>query len=532
MLQLIPMEDIVPISQWIEITKSYRYELDPTKNQEVKMIRTLELCRKLSNISLGHRKDTYKKDGWSITYNDQQDQLPEFRKKNKEFQEVYEDVEQNVLRRVDLGYQNFYRRISENKKNPKKYKKPGYPRFKGRNRYTSFTFPRYGYGYDIESIKNGNNNNKKIKKNDKNNSEKNKNNSKNKNRNKYDIVRLSKIGNIKFIKDREIGDPGIPYWIKTFTVKKDVDKWFGSFSVKTFVEITTPVSNNQPCKSNNQLIYKDIDELNQKCKGIDMGIPNLITDSNSNQIEAPKFLKKSLKRLRREQRRLSRKQINDDIDPISNKVKRDPKTGKKIKKSSKNREKQKLKVAKVHKKIRNQRKNFNHNVSRTLVNNNDLIVFEDLSIQRMMQDRRYARGIADSGWYQIQMFTKYKAEWAGKIVDFVDPRLTSQNCSQCGKLVGRVENGDIFECPFCNLKINVHENAAINIRNKSNIYQDMKKNILERLDIEKSSLSNRDAITQIDAFGEVTSTQIETLSEQAASTNKETVSNRKDDELS
>ena len=515
MFQLIPSEDVASISVWKEITKAYRYELKPRKNQEVKSLRTLETCRKLNNISLGHRKDTYKKKGWSITYKDQQDQLPELRNKNDEFgkdlRNVYEDVEQNVLHRVDLGYQNFYRRTNDNKKNPKQYKKPGFPRFKGRNRYTSFTFPRYGYGYDIVD-KYGNKNLK------------------------GDFIRLSKIGNVKFIKDREIGEPGIPFWIKTLTVKRDVDKWYGSFSVKTFVEIEVPI-----ISVNSQLIYKDIDELNQKCKGIDMGIPNLITDSTSNQMEAPKFLKKSLKKLRREQRKLSRKQRYDDIDPKTGKVKRDHKTGKKIRKNSKNREKQRIKVAQVHKKIRNQRKNFNHNVSRILVNNNDLIIFEDLSIQKMMQDRKYSRGIADSGWYQIQMFTKYKAEWAGKMVDTVDPRYTSQNCSNCHKLVGRIEKGDIFECPSCGLKINVHVNAAINIRDNSKIYQDLKRKLSERLEIEKLNLSNRDAIAQIStnreaiaaihAFGDVTSTQIE-ISEQVISMNKEIASNKKGSELS
>ena len=68
MIRLIPSEEVISICQWKEITKAYRFELLPTKNQEVKMIRTLEICRNLSNISLGHRKDIYKKDGWSITY--------------------------------------------------------------------------------------------------------------------------------------------------------------------------------------------------------------------------------------------------------------------------------------------------------------------------------------------------------------------------------------------------------------------------------------------------------------------------------
>ena len=507
MIPIIHPDNIVSISQWKDITKAYRFELLPTKNQEVKLIRTLETCRKLINISLGHRKDTYQKDGWSITYKDQQDQLPELRNNNdelgKNLREIYEDVEQNVLKRVDIAYDRFFERVKNNKSNNGEYKKPGFPRFKGRNRYTSFTFPRYEYGYDIRDRKG----NKDVK---------------------GDILRLSKIGNIKINKHMNIGDPGIPFWIKTCTIKRDVDKWFVSFSVKTFTEIEIPINDND------NITYKSIDELDNKCKGADMGLPNLITFSDGKKIEAPKFLKKSLKKLRREQRKLSRKLIEDDIDPKTNKPKRDPKTDKKIKKSSKNREKQKINVAKVHLRIKNQRKNFNHEVSRLLVNNNDLIIFEDLNIQKMMQDRRYARGIADSGWYQIQMFTRYKAEEnahkcaAGKMVDFVDPKHTSQICSRCNmhncrKLVGRVENGDIFACPFCNLKINVHVNAAINIRYRSTEYQ--------RLLKEVERYSNRDTIAQIHAFGEVTPTQIE-MSEQVISMNKETVSNTKGDDLS
>ena len=229
-------------------------------------------------------------------------------------------------------------------------------------------------------------------------------------------------------------------------------------------------------------------------------------------------------------------------------MKIDPKTGKKLWRSSKNREKQVEKVANLHNHTKNQRKNFNHNDSRNLVNDNYLNIFENLNIQKMMQDRKYARGIADSGWYQLQRFTKYKAEWAGNMVDFVDPRYTSQNCSRCGKLVGRIVDGrDIFKCSSCGLEINVHQNAAINIRNRSEIYQEMLNNIYQRLtkDLkEKVKISeerlrlsispeaycwsrdknrkilNRDAIARIYAFGEVTSTHMETY-EQATSWNKE-----------
>lgn len=542
-IPLIPAEEVVSISIWKEIRKAYRYEMKPSKNQEVKFIKALNTLRRLHNDSLAERKDGWKNGGWSVKYEDQQSHLTILRNKNDEFgkelRDVYTDVEQDAIRRVDIGYQRFFERIKNNNDDPSEYKKPGHPRFKGRNRYKSLTFTRYKYGCHVLDRKG----NKDVK---------------------GDVLRLSGIGDIKFIKDKEIGEiidsngnkVIIPYWIKTVNVKRYVDKLFVSFSIDTFVEIEVTVVK----KDDNREISKDkeiktieelkqsMEELNKKCKGHDMGLPNLITSSDGKQIEAPKFLKKSLKRLRREQIRLSRKEIYDDIDPKTGDVNIDLKTGKKLWRSSKNREKQVIKVANLHNHTKNQRKNFNHNDSRNLVNDNYLNIFENLNIQKMMQDRKYARGIADSGWYQLQRFTKYKAEWAGKMVDFVDPRYTSQTCSnsKCGKFVGRM-TGDIFKCPFCGLEINVHQNAAINIRNRSEIYQEMLNKIYQRLtkDLkEKVKISeerlrlsispevycwsrdknrkilNRDAIARIYAFGEVTSTQLETV-ERVASLNKE-----------
>lgn len=156
MIQLISKEEVVSISKWIPITKAYKYELKPTKNQEVKLNRTLSTCRHLYNDSLAERKDGYKNGGWNIKYKHQQNYLPTLRNmKNskvlskddfgKELRDVYEQVEQNVLKRVDIPYENFFRRVTNNKNNPKEYKKSGFPRFKGYGRYNSFTFPQYGW---------------------------------------------------------------------------------------------------------------------------------------------------------------------------------------------------------------------------------------------------------------------------------------------------------------------------------------------------------------------------------------------------
>ena len=152
MIQLIPQDEVLFTSHWKEITKAYKYEMRHTKKQEVGSYRTINTCKDLYNLLLGHRKDAYENGGWSITYDDQQRDLPELRNKNNEMGEnlrkVYEQVEQNVADRVDVAYVHFYRRIQENIENNVRsdngeYVEPGHPRFKSRNRYKSFTVPQY-----------------------------------------------------------------------------------------------------------------------------------------------------------------------------------------------------------------------------------------------------------------------------------------------------------------------------------------------------------------------------------------------------
>lgn len=162
------------------------------------------------------------------------------------------------------------------------------------------------------------------------------------------------------------------------------------------------------------------------------------------QIKPPKFLRESEVKLTREQKRLSRK-----------------------KKGSQNRRKQAVKVAKVHRKIRNQRKDFAHKTSRKLVDTYDRIVFEDLQIQSMVQNHHLAKSISDAGWYQLMNLTKSKAECAGKIVEFVNPKNTSQNCSCCHNPVPKDLSVRVHSCPFCGLVLDRDHNAAINILNST-----------------------------------------------------------------
>ena len=167
---------------------------------------------------------------------------------------------------------------------------------------------------------------------------------------------------------------------------------------------------------------------------------SLITLSNGTQIESPEFLRESEEKLTQEQKRLSRK-----------------------KKGSGKRNKQRIKVSKVHRKIRNQRKDFTHKMSKVLVDTYDRIVFEDLQIQNMVQNHHLAKSISDAGWYQLMQFTKSKAECAGKAVEFVNPRNTSQNCSCCHNPVPKNLSIRVHSCPYCGLILDRDHNAAINI---------------------------------------------------------------------
>jgi putative transposase len=359
--------------------KAYSFRIYPNKNQEVKLNRTLTTCRHLYNDALEERKrqaelNRVKRDfqvfPWGkpdwISYEDQANAMASAK---TDFQkEVHSQVLQNVLKRLDRSFKNLFNGF-------------GYPRFKGRNRYNTFTYPQSGFEHNGMEL------------------------------------RLSKIGNIRIFQHREMEGR-----IKTCTIKKDVDQWYAVFTVE---------------------IEKKVEQVPVETKiGIDVGLISLITLSNGMQIAPPKFLKHSEKKLVKEQRKLSRR-----------------------KKGSVNRKKQVNTVARVHRKIRNQRKDFAHKTSRRLVNTYDHIVFEDLQIQNMMQNHVLAKSISDAGWYQLISLTKSKAVYAGKIVELVNPKGTSQVCI-CGCPVPKDLSVRVHSCPRCGLVLGRDHISAIEIGNR------------------------------------------------------------------
>lgn len=234
-------------------------------------------------------------------------------------------------------------------------------------------------------------------------------------------ISLPKIKNIRIKMHRKFN--GI---IKTVTVSKECD---GTYYISLLVEENV----------------KTKPKLN-KSIGIDLGIKSYIVDSDSKKINNPKYLSKSLLKLSKEQRKLSHMKIG-----------------------SINRNKQRIKVARLHRYIANQRKNFLHQISSQYINENQVIVLEDLDIKQMEQDSSLSRFIADASWSTFVSMLEYKGKWYGREIIKVPTYFqSSQLCSYCGYQNKEVKDLSIrnWVCPKCGSTHNRDYNASINILKK------------------------------------------------------------------
>ena len=177
-----------------------------------------------------------------------------------------------------------------------------------------------------------------------------------------------------------------------------------------------------------------------KTIGLDVGLNHFYTDSEGNQVENPRHLRKSEKSLKRLQRRFS-----------------------KTKKRSKNRAKFRNKLARKHLKVSRQRKDFAVKLARCVVMSNDIVAYEDLKVRNMVRNRHLAKSIHDAAWTQFRQWIEYFGKVFGVATVAVPPHNTSQNCSNCGEVVKKSLSTRTHSCPHCGHVQDRDHNAARNI---------------------------------------------------------------------
>ena len=284
----------------------------------------------------------------------------------------------------------------------KERKKAGFPRFKSAKRYKSITFPQ-AVGYSTGSV-----------------------------------LRIPKIGEVAVRLHRPVKGT-----IKTITIKRtQSDKWFAC--------IACVIEPNQQTPNMNKQI------------GIDMGIKCIVATSDGQLIENPRHLIKSEERLRRLQRRLSKKE-----------------------KGSRNKNRARKTLARAHEKVANQRNDFYHKLSKKFVDNHSLIAVEKLNIKGMTKNHCLAKHIHDAGWNEFIQMLEYKAEETCVQVVKVPAQYTSIDCSACGARIPKTLDERIHKCE-CGLMLDRDVNAARNILLKG--------------------ISDTEGLSEINACGDVTST--------------------------
>ena len=383
---------------------TYKFRAYPTVLQEYRLENWLYALCWLYNYALEERKRVWKEEQRTVKYSEQQNNLPKLKKREPILKLVHSQVLQDALRRVDKAFQKFFQDLKRKKKGERI--KVGYPKKKPIAKYKSLTFPQVWMKQKGELVP--------IIKLEKKNS-------------RFAYLHLPKIGKLKIRLHRDID------WTKakTVTVKREPS---GNWYVCVSVEIDL------------DQILKEVErrvEKGAEAVGIDLGVKHLAVTSEEEFIEHPRFLQKLERRLKREQKKLSRKE-----------------------KGSSNFEKQRKKVAKIHERIKNARRDFLHKLSKYLVDNYDLITFENLDIPALVENNRLAKLILDAGWGTLITFATYKAVMAGARVVRVNPAYTTQICSVCGQKVPKTLADRIHKCPVCGAKLDRDYNASVNILKK------------------------------------------------------------------
>ena len=345
--------------------KSYKFRLEPNKEQACKINKNIGCSRKIYNLKLEEKLNNLR------------------RKTEREYKEKYSFLEeadsvalQQARRDFQQACQNYYNRKKKGKKTSLRFKSKHNPK----NSYRTL-------------------------------------NKDNKIRIDGNRIRVPKVGWVKFRKSREVKGK-----IKNITVTRDI---LGIYRISILTEediLHKPESNNEI--------------------GIDLGIKDFAIDSNGEKYFNPQYLRKYEAKLKKEQRKLSRKKFG-----------------------SSNYFKQRQRVFKVHEKIRNVREDFLHKLSSKIISDNQVIILEDLSIENMKKNHKLAKSISDASWGKFARMLEYKADWYGRQLVKIDKFFPSSKlCSSCGnKNESLTLSQRWWTCSMCDVQHDRDINAAKNV---------------------------------------------------------------------
>jgi len=395
---------------------AYQYRLKPTTWQKAALNKWLDMLRYQYNYLLAERFDWWEQNRTAVNscplitslpelkdqpnYYSQKRSLVQLKQERHWYKEIHSTVLQDMVKRVELSFARYLKGDSNGKRS-------GKPRFKGKGRYRTFT---YQQGKDVKIV--------------------------------HKLVYLPKIGEVEVVWHRQLPTG---FEIKTVSISKKADGFYITFSLE---DKTVPI------------IKSDVTPTRKNSIGIDLGLEKFVTTSNGILIEPPKYYRQYEEKLTKLQQKASERN-----------------------KGSRARHKLFKKVAKLHQTIARQRKDFHYNVAQKLLNMADCVFVEDLKVanmskrnkakqddqgnylaNRQSQKSGLNKSFADAGLSQFVEILINKAEKAGLMVVKIDPKGTSQHCSDCLNRVPKELSDRWHKCPNCALILDWDLNSAILIQ--------------------------------------------------------------------
>jgi putative transposase len=367
------------------VRQAFRFELDPNRQQRALLAKSVGARRFVYNWGLAESQRAYELTGRRPQLGELKSRLVDLKRGECPWlYEVSAHIGQQALADLDRSFESFFKGLQSERR------RSGFPRFKRKGERDSARL----YEVTLEE--------------------------------RY--MRLPMIGRVRLKETR--AERGFEGRILSATISRRADRWFVSLCVERERAISPP----KPILRPSDIV------------GVDLGLKAaaVIHDGrNTRVVEPQRALRANLKKLRRLDQELARKQ-----------------------KGSRNREKAKLRRARLYYKVSSQRQDFLHQLTSSLAKTKSVIVVEDLHVKGMQRNRSLALSIGDAGMGELRRQLTYKSDWYGKTLIVADRFYpSSKMCSGCGVLKDALSISErVFNCDACGLSLDRDENAAINLR--------------------------------------------------------------------